>query len=134
MRHDCDDEAFAGDFIEFSDSWSRAQVRSAWKIWAEIEEEQGEARLLETLRPKIIALHLTCVDAEPITDPAQLTPARTEQMDTRLYSWFALVWMRHLRELADLGNALGRTLLAISGMEVTTTETTMDAQPSLNHS
>lgn len=117
MRYCFDDPPFADDFIEFSDSWSRAQVRAAW---AAVDTTEGsESKLLEVLRPKIVSLHLTCVDAEAITDPDQLTPERTEQLDWRLFSWFAGVWIKHLGELATLGNAFGRKLFAISAVPAT---------------
>lgn len=109
MRYQPDDPAFEGDFIEFSDRWSRAQVRGAWDTAG-----KDEAKFLSILRGKIVALHLTCEDADPITDPADLTPTRTEQMDTVLYTWFAYAWIVHLNELANLGNALGRGLLPTS--------------------
>jgi hypothetical protein len=110
MRYSFEDEPFAQDFVEFSDSWSRAQVRAAW---AAVDQSEGsETKLLDALRPKVIALHLTCVDAPAITDPSDLTPARTEQLDWRLFSWFAGVWIKHLGELATLGNVYGRKLFA----------------------
>lgn len=109
MRYTPDDPAFEGDFIELSDSWSRAQVRAIWDIAGE-----DEGAFLAALRPKIVALHLTCVDAPPICDVAELTPERTADMDTRLYEWFANAWVTHLVGLANLGNALGGKLLATS--------------------
>lgn len=124
MRYDCDDPAFAGDFIEYSDSWSRVQVREIWKT-------DNESALLDCLRPKILGLHLTCVDAPPIIDLADLTPERTEQMDTRLYEWFASSWVKHLGNLAMLGNALGRKLFDLSAMSPvgeTATATTTTAR------
>jgi hypothetical protein len=140
MRYDCDDPAFVGDFVEFSDAWSRAQVRAAWAAWAKIpnstigvtdeETVAAEEAHLATLRPKILALHLSCVDADPITDPDDVTPERTDQLDRRLYGWWVNVWLAHLRELADLGNALGRTLYVISAPVATE----VTALPNLNHS
>ena len=131
MRYDCDGPAFAGDFVEFSDSWSRAQVRAAWDAIpasAADATEDHEARLLDVLRPKILALHLTCVgesDAPvaPITDPAEVTPERTTEMDTRLFQWWSGVWVRHLSELSTLGNALGRQLWPTSDTSNLTTTT-----------
>jgi hypothetical protein len=114
MRYECEDEAFAGDFVELSDSWSRAQSRAIWAAAESEDREQIEANILACLRPKIIALHLTCVDAPPITAADELTPERTEQVDLRLYRWFAEIWWVHLRDLASLGNALGRRLYTIS--------------------
>ena len=118
MRYEPNDDAFAGDFIEFSDSWSRAQLRAVWASVPEAataaEGDDAEDALLKLLRPKIVKLHLTCVDAPPITDPNDLTPARTEQMDTRLYAWFAATWMVHLNGLSNLGNALRQGLLTTS--------------------
>jgi hypothetical protein len=108
MRYECEDDAFAGDFVEFSDSFSRGQQRALWAAAGEDEE-----LFLSLLRPKITALHLSCVDAEPITRADELTTERTEDMDLRLYSWFSFAWVAHMRGLTDLGNALGRTLFAI---------------------
>jgi hypothetical protein len=132
MRYDCDDPAFVGDYLELSDSWSRAQVRAIWGAIPDdtANADEAEETFLALLRPKVLRVHLTCVDAEPITDVAELVPARTEQMDTRLYAWFGMVWVRHLSELANLGNALRRSLVATSA---TTTQTEPDPQ-SRNHS
>lgn len=138
MRYECEDSAFAGDFVEFSDSWSRAQVRATWEKWAALprtsvsdeEASAAEESLLACLRPKIIALHLTCVDAEAISAAGELTAARTNDMDNRLYLWWVNVWIIHLQSLANLGNALGRTLFVISA-PVATMEA---ALPNQNHS
>jgi hypothetical protein len=133
MRYECEDAAFAGDFVEFSDTWSRAQVRATWATIPNTAAQAGadtEDRLLACLRPKILAIHLTCVDADPITEAGDLTPERTEQIDTRLYEWFSSVWILHLKNLADLGNALGRTLFVFSA-PIATMEA---ALPNLNHS
>lgn len=109
MRYECEIAEFGGDFIEFSDKWSRGQQRALWEAAGE-----EEAIFLALLRPKITALHLTCIDAEPITRPDDLTPEHTDAMDVRLYGWFGTVWATHLRGLRDLGNELGRTSSAIS--------------------
>lgn len=113
MRYEPDDPTLAGNFIEFSDSWSRAQVRAAWATIPDANTAQAadtEGRLLDCLRPKIVTLHLDCVDTAPITDPADLTTERTDEIDERLYKWFAYVWMKHLGELSKLGEAVGRRL------------------------
>jgi hypothetical protein len=123
MRYECDDPLFAGDFIEFSDTFSRAEQRAL-----NVESARDEAAFLDLLRPKIKALHLSCIDAEAITRREDFTSERTEAMDLRLFGWFAVVWVRHLRGLLDLGNALGRNSSAIS---VAIRET---ALPNLNHS
>lgn len=126
MRYQPDDPAFAGDFVEFSDSWSRAQVRAAWDALPNSvadATDNHEARLLDALRPKIIALHLTCEGAPHITDPAELTPKRTEDMDTRLFGWWSQVWIKHLGDLTKLGNALGRQLWNTSDTSNQTTKT-----------
>jgi hypothetical protein len=128
MRYSFGEAPFEDDFIEYSDNWSRAQVRATWEA---VDRENGgsEANLLDRLRPKIIALHLTCGDGSPpITDPLELTPERTDEIDIRLYSWFAGTWVKHLGELATLGNAFGRTLFAISDVA------TVTAPESQNHS
>jgi hypothetical protein len=131
MRYDCDDPAFVGDFVEYSDSWSRIQVRETWASLPELAEanvgDEAEDALLKHLRPKIVAVHLTCVDAPPIISPADLTPRRTEQLDARLYQWFAQSWVHHLNSLTQLGNALGRKLFATSDMSLNGATTTATA-------
>lgn len=123
MRYDCEDAAFSGDYVEFSDSFSRGQQRALWEAAGE-----DDALFLDLLRPKVLRLHLSCIDAEPITRPEDLTPERTDAMDLRLYGWFGTVWLTHLRGLRNLGNALGRNSSVIS---VAIRET---ALPNLNHS
>jgi hypothetical protein len=144
MRYECDDAAFAGDYVEFSDSFSRGQVKATWVAYgamlallnsgadiADDEAEAAEEKLLATLRPKIVALHLTCVDADAITSADDLTPARVADVDTRLWAWWTGVWPKHLNGLSELGNALRRRLQGISAIPVATVE----ADPLiLNHS
>jgi hypothetical protein len=143
MRYECDEPAFAGDFVEFSDSWSRGQVKAVWLAYdvmlallnggeeiGDADAENAEEKLLSALRPKIIALRLTCVDADPITDAGDLTPMRAGDVDTRLWAWWTAVWPTHLRGLTDLGNALRRRLSVISATPVVT-ETVPASQ---NHS
>jgi hypothetical protein len=125
MRYDCDEPAFEGDFVEFSDSFSRAQQRAIWAAGGEDEE-----LFLSLLRAKIVSLHLSCLDAPPILKADDLVPDRVEAMDVRLYTWFSYAWVAHLRGLSDLGNAIGRRLFSTSA-----TIATMEADPvSLNHS
>jgi hypothetical protein len=143
MRYDCDEPAFAGDYVEFSDSFSRGQVKATWVAYGAMlalindgkdvsddEAEAAEEKLLATLRPKIIAMHLTCVDAAAITSADDLTPARVADVDTRLWAWWTGVWPKHLNGLSESGNALRRRLQGISAITVAT-ET---AQAILNHS
>jgi len=125
MRYDCDDPAFTGDFVEFSDSFSRAQQRAIWAAGGEDEE-----LFLSLLRAKIVSLHLSCLDAPPILKADDLVPERVEDMDVRLYTWFSYAWVAHLRGLSELGKTLGLSLLATSGITVATMET---ALPSPNH-
>lgn len=121
MRYKIDDPGLAHNFVEFSDSWSRKQTRAAWAAYdalptstsdadAQAKAEEASAKLLDALRPKIVALHLDCEDAPPITEPADLTLARLDEMDERVYRWWINVWIVHLRGLSQLGNALGRRL------------------------
>ena len=144
MRYDCDDPAFAGDFVEFSDSWSRGQVRAVWSAYegfltllnsteamTDAAAEVAEEKLLSTLRSKIIALHLTCVDAAPITNAGDLISTRVADVDTRLWAWWTGVWPAHLRGLADLGNALKRRLSDTSAIVIETLEAVPASQ---NHS
>lgn len=114
MRYECDDPAFAGSFIEFSESWSRGEVRAAWAA--------KEVDLLDILRRKITALYLPCVNGDPITDPDDLTPERLGDVDTRLYTWFANAWIKCMDDLANLGNALGRQLFVTSAGLTPTTQ------------
>lgn len=141
MRYDCDDPAFKGDFVEFSDSWSRAQARAAWDAWGAIPNQgsdedvsAAEERLLACLRPKIVALRLTCIDAAAITKPDDLTPQRTEEIDTRLYAWWINLWMIHLKGLSNLGNALGRRLWDTSAASQTKATTEKKPQASARKS
>lgn len=123
MIYKIDEPELEHNFVEFSDSWSRKQTRAAWAAFdalptsiadadAQAKAEEASAKLLNALRPKIVALHLDCEGADPITTPADLTLERLEDMDERVYRWWINVWMVHLGALTRMGNALGRRLYA----------------------
>lgn len=106
MRYSPEDEALAHNFVEYSDSWTRGETKTAYnKVGSEF---------LDLLKRKITAIHLDCLEGEPITDAAALTEDDLDRIDVRVYTWFSMTWVAHLNNLADLGNALGRKLFALS--------------------
>ena len=125
MRYDCDHPDFAGDYIEISDRWSRAQTGAIFEAAGEDDE-----LFWQLLSAKVLSLNLSCVDAPAITEAGDLTPARADDLDLRLFRWLNQCWMAHLNRLSDLGKALGRQLYATYD----TPTPTVTALASPNHS
>lgn len=108
MRYTCDIQGLENCFVELSDRWS---VDEALRFW---DETQPLADFHALICKKTIALHLECVDADPITGPVALTKEVIGAMDRRLLEWVRGVPHKHMREIADLGNASRLRLYGIT--------------------
>lgn len=107
MRYQCDIEGLEHCFVEFSDRWSRKEVRE-WFAAVEMDA------LCAIYQRKIMSCALDCTDTDPITDPKQLTPEGLDRMDFRLFRWFSALATKHTNELFSLGEASRRRLFAIA--------------------
>lgn len=116
MRFDCREPGFEGVFVEFTDSWSRKEVRDSWAA--------TPAELFPIIQRKIITIYLPTVNGDPIVSADGIVEDRIDDVDTRLYTWFLSSWVKQMNELSDLGNALGRQLFVTSDTSTPTKKTT----------
>lgn len=97
IRYDCDLEGFDGCFVEYSERWTRGEMRRVW-------EEEGE-KYWALVQSKITACNLGTV-----TDPAALTVDGLDSIDWVLFRWFSATILKALGELQTLGESAGRRL------------------------
>lgn len=97
-KYTCDLPGLEDNFVEFSDSWSRKQLR-------EFLELRGED-YVNLVFSKLTACYLVCPDAEPITEPVKLDDETLDAVDMRLVGWLKDVPVRHVVNLQDVGEAL----------------------------
>jgi hypothetical protein len=109
-RYECDDPAFAGNFVEYSDAWSLAQINAM--VGASLAE------LVPLAAKKVTGLHLETLDGEPLTEAGDLTNDALEDVDLRLYYWLTGTFARVTGDVGRLGEALRRTLF-VSSVETT---------------
>lgn len=99
MRLQCPIEGFEQCYVEISDRWTRREIREFRT--ARTEDAVG------ILTAKIIAVYLECADGNHITEPAQMTEERLDEVDARVYLWLPGALLGGLRELESLGFLAG---------------------------
>lgn len=104
MRYDCNIEGFEDCFVEFSERWTRNQVKT---YFAAKNEDY-----FDLLRSKIVSLHLD-VEGGAIDDPDQLTLEAADDMDMILWRWFATAAAKCIEDLNSLGEAHARRWLDV---------------------
>jgi len=109
LRYECDEPDFPGAFVEFSDSWSRKQIRLYWK---ETKTEEDNDAWFALVKSKIVTMHMVTTEGAELTTGAQLTDETTDEIDVRLWMWFSTALGIAVNEVVALGNALGRRLRA----------------------
>ncbi|MFZ1755037.1 MAG: hypothetical protein WBO46_14950 [Caldilineaceae bacterium] len=112
VRFAVDIEGLEEDWVEVSESWTRAEVRGV--------NEAEEAALLGYLQRKLTACHLTRPGQEPLTDPALLDEERMDELDLRLIDFLGTVLIQAAVHLRSLGPLAGRLLLPGSDSSPTT--------------
>ena len=104
MRYECSDPQFAGVFVEFSEAWSRGEMRRFF------DPKLPRDEWLALVASKIVALYLPRLYGEPLTNPADISQATTDDVDVRLWHWLNTAMTRAVGDVGTLGEALGRTL------------------------
>lgn len=112
MRYQCDIPGLEHNFVEFSDSWSRAQRLAVRKATGD--------EWLTLLAKKITAMHMDCPDQEPLTTLEGVTNEAFQAIDTRVWDWFGWVPAAHFNYLDSLGEGSGRRLLGVKGESAAT--------------
>lgn len=114
MRYICDIPGLESDYVELSDAWSRAEVRQFWKF----QGEDADA-FMALIQRKIVAMHLSLVDAEPLTTADQFTSDNLDLLDYRAFEWLRWVPLTHVRRLGELGEAARLRLFENTGESAT---------------
>lgn len=97
MRYLCDLEGFDGCFVEFSERWTRAEMRNVWNV-------EGSA-YWQLVRGKVTAVKLG-----DVSSPEELTETALDEMDWLLFRWFSGAILKAITDLQSLGEAAGRLL------------------------
>lgn len=114
MKYCCDVPGLEHNFIEFSDRWSKAE-RQAFRTLGGSDDKAKHEEWLTLYRSKIVALHLDCIGAEPITTPDHITDEYIDRMDLVVFEWLKYVGGAHLDHLSSLGKVTGLRLYAANG-------------------
>jgi hypothetical protein len=104
IRYTCG-KPFEQAFVEFTDAWSRLEVRQAIDL-------KGED-YIHLLSKKIAEVYLPTISGAPIAAPKDYTADNIDRCDTRLVTWLSGVPMKVLKDITDMGEALGAELFAI---------------------
>ena len=101
MKFTCNLEGFEGNWIEFSDRWTRAEGKELF----DLPERDAFNKFMPA---KCIACHLEQSDGDPITDPAKLTYDALDDVDLVVFGFVARALYNCYQELTRLGNASAR--------------------------
>jgi len=109
MKFSCQLEGFTDNWIEFSDRWTRREGKELF--------DMPEREAFDKFMPlKCTGCHIEQPDAEPLTDPKQLTYDGLDNIDARLFGFIARALYSTYTELTRLGNASARLSSATNGM------------------
>jgi len=115
MRYECND--FPGAFVEFSQSWTRGELKRA------IDDKTTVAESWAIGVSKVVALNIPTVDGEPLTDPSLLAKEYDapvyDDIDMRLFRWLSAVMYKAAIDATRLGETLAVALWR--GTETATT-------------
>lgn len=118
-RFECEDAP--GTWVEFSDAWTRRELRDALSLTGD--------EFAALLQRKVTACHLATVDGGAIETPAAITNAALDdQLDYAIYCWLIARLGTYVVEVQRLGEATQRRLWrAVAGETAAATTTEMTA-------
>lgn len=106
MRYECED--FPGAFVEFSNAWTRGELKRA------VSDETTVAESWAIGVSKVTACYIPVVGGEPLTTPAQLPVdydnAIYDDIDMRLFRWLSAVMYKAAIDATRLGETLAVAL------------------------
>lgn len=101
MKFTCNLEGFEGNWIEFSDVWTRREGKELFEL--------PESEAFNKYAPlKCVACHIELSEGEPITNPAKLTYESMDDADARVFGFVARALFNAYQEMQRLGNASAR--------------------------
>jgi hypothetical protein len=118
-RYTCDIPGFEDCFIEFTDAWSRREIR---KFYGTTDTDDEKEKWLSLIRHKIDVLHIKLMTGLTIDTPSQLTEEALDEMDIRLFHWMNAAIQKAPVDVSELGNAARRRLWDTSEISTDTTD------------
>lgn len=89
-------------FVEWDDVWSRKDVRVF------TDEKTSSEDYFKILKEKIVSLRLPLSNGEVVEEIE--SEDDLDEMDIRIWQWFALTPLKHIARLRELGEAKGLSL------------------------
>lgn len=102
MRRYCPVETYADNYVEFSESWSRADIRDFAKT---------TRVMIEIMQRKITDINLRLTDGTVIISPDDITEENLDKMQWEVFQWFIVLPQLVVKEILDLGEAVRHQLL-----------------------
>lgn len=102
MRMYCPVEGYADSYVEFTDYWSRADIRKFAR--------PGPGESLDVIRSKVTAVHVKLMDGEA-TSAEDITEDTLDRMQWEVFQWFMTVPQLVVKTVLDLGEETRRQLL-----------------------
>jgi len=93
-------------FVEWDDVWSRKDVRVF------TDEKTSSEDYFKILKEKIVSLRLPLSNGEVVEEIE--SEDDLDEMDIRIWQWFALTPLKHISRLRELGEAKGLSLFTTS--------------------
>ena len=122
IRIKCTLPGLEGNWIDLSDTWSRAEIMAFYPAILQGNDEVT----LPLLQRKLSGVHLHLIDGALVTDPATLIET-FDQLDIRLARWFLAGVMAAIQAMISLGEAQRRLLF--DGVEIAARNTPTPTQP-----
>jgi hypothetical protein len=120
LRYDC--EAFPGSFVEFSEAWTRGELRGV------VSADVDSADSWRVAVTKITTCHIERIGEDDITDPAQLPgdllDSAYDSVDMRLFRWLAHVALKAAMDVTNLGEEIAASLWRTTEAKAAESETT----------
>lgn len=121
MRRYCPVETYTDNYVEFSEVWSRADIRRFGK---------DSNVMLEIMQDKIVDVNIRLLDDSKIFAASQITEETLDNMQWEVFQWFIVQPQLVVREILDLGEAVRRqSLLTSEDSPVTEDSTSQQLMP-----
>lgn len=114
MRVYCPVETYTDNYVEFSEVWSRADIRRFGG---------SSETMLEQLQGKITAVNVRLLDGV-LESPADITEETLDRMQWEVFQWFIVQPQLVVREILNLGEAVRRQSLLTSEESPVTEDST----------
>ncbi len=116
----CPVETYTDNYVEYSEVWSRADIRR-------FAREPGS--LVEMMQKKIVSVSIRLLDGV-LNSPSDVTEETLDRMQWEVYQWFIVQPQLIVKEIIDLGEAVRhQSLLTQEESQVTEDSTNQQLMP-----